>query len=64
MSAGKGDSPRHNLKAYGAGWERIFGRKAKQPRKPKSPEADWDWHSDQCSYTTTGKCDCETQISA
>lgn len=24
MSAGKGSSPRHNLKAYGPEWERIF----------------------------------------
>lgn len=26
MSAGKGSSPRHNLKAYGPEWERIFGK--------------------------------------
>jgi hypothetical protein len=57
MSAGKGSSPRHNLKAYGPEWDRIFGKKKSPTLRASTMEA-VEWHVGDCDYTITGRCRC------
>jgi len=36
MSAGKGDRPRHQMKAYGANFDAIFRKKTDTKKRPRA----------------------------